>query len=421
MPVKSYWFYLEPFVYVSIKGNDLLLYNTLTGKFLTYICRPRLIEFLFDLNRKENLYALKVSQEFLRDNGLEDFVDDISEHFMGDLIDVSLSGKKPFIMPHHFDIQEEVKRRRRRTLKNVSRDSLFSINELTFFVNNQCDNNCTACKTAYKQFLWCTRGKNKSELELTEIKEILDQTKGCPIKNINIIGGDLTQYPHLNQLVSLLGSDSFNTNYYFHLSHLKNGLPETIRAGGPKVKIILLVDCSTLMIPGDLTYLKELNPGKLIFLIQREEEIKTLDELIEDLQTVDISVQPYFNRHNIEFFNANVFFDQESLSESILDLGVINARKSYNTQNYGKMFIGSNKNIYSDLNGKSLGRIDEISMETAVISELSGQGNWLKIRRDVTPCKDCLLNSICPPLSNFENAAGINNSCNIWRETRILK
>ena len=93
----------------------------------------------------------------------------------------------------------------------------------------------------------------------------------------------------------------------------------------------------------------------------------------------------------------------------------------YNTLSYGKIFIRSNKKIYSDLNGKPLGRIGKISMETAVVSELSEQGNWLRVRRDVVPCKECLFNSICPPLSNFENATGINNSCNIWKGDGILK
>lgn len=419
MPGKSYWFYLESFVYAAIKGNDLLLYNTLTGKFLYYIDRPRLVEFLLGLDRKENLYALEVSREFLRDNGLEDFMDDVSEHFMGDLIDVSLSRKKPFIMPLHFDIRDEDNRQPRRTFKNVSADSLFSISELTFYVNSRCDNNCTTCKTAFKQFLWCTREKEDSELKLTEIKEILDQTRGCHIKNIDIIGGDLTQYPHLNRLVDLLCSGSFNVTYHFHFSHLKNGFPDAIRAGGSQARVNLLVDCSSLTYPGDLTHLQVLGPDSLTFLIQRDEEIPILEEVIGKFKTGNISVQPYFNGFNLDFFKANVFTDHESLSENILDMGVIKARTSYNTLNYGKMFIRSNQNIYSNLNGKPLGRIGEISMKTAVVTELTEQGYWLRVRRNEVPCCDCLLNSICPPLSNFEYASGINNSCNIRKDHRI--
>jgi len=428
MPDKSYWFYLESFVYAVIKGRDLLLYNSLTGKFLSYMDRPRLVEFLLDLDRKENLYVLKVSREFLRDNGLEGFMGDIKDYFMGDLIDVSLTPKKPFIMPPHLDNREEGGQRPRRIIRNVSGDSLFSINELTFFVTSRCEKNCTACDSAGKQFLWCTGEKESSELdpvsgpmlELTEIKEILDQTKGCPIKTVNIIGGDLTRYPHLNRLVDLL-CPSFNVNYYFHFSHLKNGFPDAVTSGCSQSKVTLLVDCSTLALPCDLNHLKHLQPDKIVFLIQRDEEIPILEELIENLKTGNIAVQPYFNGHNLDFFKANVFSDQESLIETILDIGTIKARRSYNTLSYGKMFIRSDKKIYSDLNGKPLGRLGEISMETAVVSELSEHGNWLKVRRDVVPCKDCLLDSICPPLSNLETVSGINNSCNIWNDHRNMK
>jgi len=257
-------------------------------------------------------------------------------------------------------------------------------------------------------------------LELTEIKEILDQTKGCPIKTVNIIGGDLTRYPHLNRLVDLL-CPSFNVNYYFHFSHLKNGFPDAVTSGCSQSKVTLLVDCSTLALPCDLNHLKHLQPDKIVFLIQRDEEIPILEELIENLKTGNIAVQPYFNGHNLDFFKANVFSDQESLIETILDIGTIKARRSYNTLSYGKMFIRSDKKIYSDLNGKPLGRLGEISMETAVVSELSEHGNWLKVRRDVVPCKDCLLDSICPPLSNLETVSGINNSCNIWNDHRNMK
>lgn len=424
MAVKSYWFYLESFVYVVVKGNNLLLYNTLTGRFLSYSDRPRLAEFLLDLNRKENLYALMVSREFLRDNGLEGFIDEATEHFMGDLIDVSLSPKKPFIMPPLFDIREEEEvvvagERPRRTLKNVTGDSHISINELTIYVNSRCKNNCTVCNTAYKQFPWCTREAEDGELSLTAIEDILDQTKGRPIKNIDIIGGDLTLYPHLNRLVDLLCSHSFNVNFYFHHFHLKNGLPDALRTRGPRAKVNVLVDCSSPTYPGDLAHLKVSAPDGLTFLIQRDEEIPILEGVIENLNTGNISVQPYFNGHNLNFFKENVFTDEKSLTENIPDFGTINARKSQNPLNYGQIFIKSDQNIYSNLNDMPLGKIAEISMETAVVYEFSKQGNWLRLRRDVAPCKDCLLDSICPPLSNFEYASGINNSCNIWKDYRI--
>lgn len=421
MPGKSYWFYLEPFVYTDVKGNDLLLYNTLTGKFLYYIDKPQLKEFILNLKREENLYALKVSEEFLKDKGLENFMKDISENFMGDMVDVLLSSKKPFIMPHYFDIhdkhnmQENAGPQPRRTFKNVTTDSIFSLNELTFFVNSYCANNCHVCSNAYRQFTWCTREKDECELSINEIKSVLDQTKACPIKNINIIGGDISQFPYLNELVDLLRNGSFNVNYYFHFFHAQNDLHKTIRERDPRAHVILFVDCATFSFSQDINYLNKLLPDSLIFLIHKDEEIPILESTFKDLDIDNITVQPYYNGQNLDFFKANVFSDYNSLSENVLDMDTIKARSSYNTLDYGKMYIKSNKAIYSNLNDAPLGKINEISMETAVVSELKEQGNWQRVRRYVYPCADCLLNAICPPLSNFEYASGINNSCNIWK------
>ena len=107
MAAKRYRFYLESHVYIAVKGKALLLYNLVTGKFLFYADQPQLIEFILELKREENLYALEISGEYLRRNGLRKFVDDLREHFMGDVVDISLSGKKPFLMPPVFDIRRK--------------------------------------------------------------------------------------------------------------------------------------------------------------------------------------------------------------------------------------------------------------------------------------------------------------------------
>lgn len=418
MSAKYHWFYLESYVYVVVKGNDLLLYNLASGEFLSYINKPHLAAFILELKRAENLYALKVSEEYVRKNRLNDFINDLLEHFIGDLVDVSLSGKKPFIQPPQFDVQEKMKKPGRRTFKNVSKDSFLSLNELTFFVNSACDEDCAECSNAYKQFLWCTRGKRNSELELRDIKKILEETRGCSIKKINIIGGDISKYSKWDELIDLLNAKAIHTHYFIHFFHFKKNTFEKPGQLAPHSKIYLLIDPSALKNPADLKYLEGLNPGrfKMIFLIQQEQDFANVEKVIKEQKLQEFSLQPYFNKNNLDFFRENVFSDQESLRSSRPDMQAIKARKSYNTLNYGKIFITSDKHIYSNLNASPLGSIDNISIAEAVVLELKEQGNWLRVRRDVTPCKDCLLDAICPPLSNVEYATGINNTCDIWEQ-----
>jgi len=418
MTDPSYWFYLEPFVYVVIHNHHLLLYNTLTGDFLTYYHQPHFADLIRRLHLKENLYALEVTRSFLEANHLESFIADIKNHFMGDLLPISLAPKKPFLMPPNFDIDAPVSLKPRRTLKNVMPDSLLSLNHLTLYIHGQCNHHCQVCPTAYRQSRWCTCATAAPSLELTHIRDILHQTRGCPIKTIDILGGDLSQYPDLNALVALLDQYPFQVYYYFHLYHLQNGLPSPLSHRSSQAKIVVLVDGSALKNPDPIPALQHIQAHRITFLIQQEAEIPLLERVIARLKNVDIAVQPFFNGHNLDFFKANVFTDRESLRQNVLNHEVINARKSYNTLNYGRLFIMSDQNIYSDLNDSPLGNPGRITLETAVVNELSQQGNWLKTRREVSPCNTCLFNSLCPPLSNFETFSGINNFCLIWKESR---
>lgn len=416
MAAKHYWFYLESHVYIAVKGNGLLLYNLVTGKFLLYTDQPRLVEFILELKREENLYALEVSEEYLKKNGLIRFVDDLREHFMGDMVDVSLSGKKPFFMSPQFDIQRKDRKPGRRTFKNVSKDSFLSMDELTFFVTGNCDEDCAECSTAFKQFPWCTRDNDKNELDVEDIKKVLDETRACRIKKINIVGGDLNKYSRPDELIDLLNSKPAGINYFIHFLHFKKNSIERLTRLSPESKICLLMESSAFKDPANIRYLKGLKPGRLkfIFLIRDERDFLTLENVIGTLGIKEFSVQPYYNGKNLDFFKENVFSDRESLIESRPDMHAIKARQSYNPLKYGKLYIKSDKRIYSDLNASPLGAVNTISMAEAVVLELKEQGNWLRARRNVSPCKDCLLDAICPPLSGFEYAVGINNTCNLW-------
>jgi pseudo-rSAM protein len=434
MADKKYRFYLEPFVYVSVKGRDLLLYNLADGRFLTYYHQPHLVDFILRLKQEKNLYALEVSDHDLRENGLEDFVRDIREHFMGDLADVSLTGrKKPFLLSPLFDVQESVqggvqqsvqekgKTRARRTFTNVSKDSFLALKELTFYIEGSCAGDCAECGTAYKQFPWCTREENNGRMDLADIEKILDDTRGCFLETINIIGGDIGRYPQLTELTGLLNSRALQVNYYLHVLHLQNNTLDTLLGQiGPAATatstVYLFINCSQLKNRDRQKYLETLPRERvnIVFLIQHEHEFAVLEKVIDKLQLTAFSVQPYFNGKNLDFFKDNVFTDHESLSGGDLDVDAIKARQSYNTLNYGKLFF-KNGRVYSNLNAAPLGRLDELSPREAVVRELKEQGNWLRVRRDAAPCKDCLLDAVCPPLSNFEFASGINDSCNIWR------
>lgn len=73
----------------------------------------------------------------------------------------------------------------------------------------------------------------------------------------------------------------------------------------------------------------------------------------------------------------------------------------------------SNGNIYANINEKKLGNIKSTTLKEAIAKEIAQKGAWFRIRKNLIPCKSCIYNSYCPPVSNFEYVLHKNNLCNI--------
>ncbi|MBE9468407.1 MAG: hypothetical protein IMY72_08845 [Bacteroidetes bacterium] len=50
----------------------------------------------------------------------------------------------------------------------------------------------------------------------------------------------------------------------------------------------------------------------------------------------------------------------------------------------------------------------------AVYREMNIGKNWFKLRTNTKPCCNCLYNTLCPPISNYEYALGKYNLCNVY-------
>ncbi len=417
MKTERYWFYLEPFVYIRVIRNDFLLYNTLTGRMIQRTDAPELVEMLLKLEDETNLFALELTGDDLKKEALRGFVQELREEFMGDIIDTAVTKKKPFLLSPHWDVDKEADLKRgdeERTFDNADPDSYISLDQLTFYINGTCNAECSECGTAYKQFPWCTTQNKDCTLSPQLIKKILDETRLCNLKRINLLGGNPAQYQQMDQLASVLNESGIPVHLYVNFFHLQQN-QQWLETINNQWHLHLMVNASLLNQMETVNLLEKscgLNP-EIVFLLQEEADFIPLEQIIQRLDLTKIAVQPFFSGNNLDFFKENVFTTMESLGEDLLNIDVIRSRKNINTPNYGQLFITNNGDVFSNLNAPPLGNIDTLTMREAVIDELTTQGNWLRVRRRVDPCKHCLLDAVCPPLSNLETVAGIFNSCNM--------
>lgn len=83
--------------------------------------------------------------------------------------------------------------------------------------------------------------------------------------------------------------------------------------------------------------------------------------------------------------------------------------QAINSNNFGRLTIMPDKNIYSNINYPPLGTIDNNIYEL-IQKELIINYSWRRVR-DCYPCNECIWQWICPSPSNYEIVIKKNNLC----------
>jgi pseudo-rSAM protein len=419
---------LEPFVYVSIKKENLFLYNTLNRKILEYNNKPILINLVKQLQAKKNLLVIKLDNEYInRNREISNFIKDVRESFMGDLIDTSSSSVKPIQMMPYLNIQRDIHRAERESRFDIGKDIMNHLNEVTIFVNNRCDRHCKMCSSAYKQFLCCYKeADHPNELSIKYIQNIIDaiNVRESRVCKINILGGNILKYSKIETLVSLLNTTNIPKSYYVHYLNLINQKDRMIRItnkwSGLNIQILVHFPIKKNVFENLMPLITgtNINPG-FILVIEKEDDIKSAQAFVSLSGIDNYSFTPYFNGKNLLFFRKHVFITKQNIFEFKPSITDILSKKVVNRSLYGSITILSNGDIKTNLNFDKIGNIKKDSIRHAIYNQLKEgkmsilYNTWWRTRDQIEVCKHCHYNLLCPSISNYELAIGRNNLCRI--------
>jgi pseudo-rSAM protein len=413
---KSYWFYLESLVYISIKKDIAVLYNTLNGKMIESK-NPVIINLIKKLNSKKNLFVVKLKEEDLINPDILMFVQEIRNGFFGDLIDSTYSKGKPIQMPPHLKIQNDLTLMRQLGELAEPEGIMEYLTEISFYVNQQCRQNCSICKGAYKQFLFCTKNPKARELKAEKIHQLLKESEGSSLFRINILGGHCFHYSKFDQLVNLLESlPVFKTFYlnYQNITSEEKGQLNILKKELFNLQILINPPIDELKLEQALKLLRESGVDhECTFVIEKAEEMGKIETISSRLNITDYSIKPFYNSNNFDFFKNHVFVNKEELLETKQSLKDIFSRQKVSPLFFGKITVSANGDIYANINKKPIGVLGQDSLYDVVLKEFYEGRSWNSPRKKVKPCKDCVYNFLCPPLTNYEFSMKKNNLCTI--------
>jgi pseudo-rSAM protein len=367
----------------------------------------------------KNLLVIRLTEKELSNPEVSQFVCDMRDHFMGDLVDTSLSKGKPLQMMPYLKVQKDVEIIKKLPSTSVGELIMKYLVEISLYINSTCCLDCDICGSAYKQFLCCTRTKyGKEELDILSLKDLFQQLKGVPLDRVNILGGDIFKFSKLEQLLELLKrpGQSFKKVFYIHylnLFHREENLA-LFPADTFFFNLLVTFPVRENQWKKALELLDALGMSvQFFFIISSEAEVSDAEELISLYHLDNYSFFPFFNGRNREFFEQNVFLDREDLREARPTFKEILARQCVNPLHFGTLTVLSNGHIHANVNAPRLGILGSNSIYEVVYREMDRGNSWRRIRKKVEPCKRCTFEALCPPLSNYEYALGRNNLCHI--------
>ncbi|NIR10843.1 MAG: hypothetical protein GTN82_35945, partial [Candidatus Aminicenantes bacterium] len=157
----------------------------------------------------------------------------------------------------------------------------------------------------------------------------------------------------------------------------------------------------------------------IMFIIQSETDFEKAQALISKFQIEQPSFIPLYNGNNLCLFEDNIYIDKNDLEANKILLKDIYARGAINPMNFGRLFIFPDSRVYSNVNASCLGILGKHTIYEIIFREMNNGKSWRRIRKHVMPCKKCVFERLCPPISNYNYAIKKYNLCHIWKERSI--
>lgn len=376
---KKYWLIIEPYVYINLTEENVLLYNTLDSAFIES-SQIEVIDLIRELLKEENVGVIRIKTKQLAEQPvIKIFIDELREKFMGDLVDQSLSNGRPVQILPFINYP---------TWSNRGCDLNFlnDRSQMLFEITIHLDSNSNVHKL--KEYLQIIpentaiilAGNWQDITDIDQLLEYLQHRSSTPI-----IDCSYTQIPTLN--AKYISGFEYRVSVYFPINHCLWEKAMQLR-----------LDWN-----GSVGY---------CFKVTSEADCLMAEQLIEVYAIENYQISPHYTGHNLDFFKENIYLTHDDILASSLSMKELFKRRTLNQNDFGKLHILPNGDICANIHHPVLGNITAHSIYAIIQKEIEEGISWLRVRNQ-DPCATCLYRDLCPSPSDYELEIGHPNLCYI--------
>jgi pseudo-rSAM protein len=136
-------------------------------------------------------------------------------------------------------------------------------------------------------------------------------------------------------------------------------------------------------------------------------------ELVSILDLPNLFFKPVFTGNNLDFFRENVFVSLEEILASKPSQQQVFSRMTINENDFGKLWVLPEGEVHANLNDPPLGLVKNEYLHQLVLRELDSKSSWGRTRTILAPCKGCVYQFLCPPVSSYEIFMNRYNFCDV--------
>ncbi|WP_276805556.1 TIGR04150 pseudo-rSAM protein [Bacteroides stercorirosoris] len=407
---KNYWLYVLPHVYCCIKEAKALLYNTLNGS--SYVTHDSLlVDLIKSLQKKSNLGTISCQGRELANSPYKEFIIEFCGKEMGELIETQFTEKPVQMMPV-LNLQQDIKKLLQAGDRTIGEEVLPYLQELNIYINNSCKLECHYCDKYFRQCLCCTTQETVEQVAMpySLLKTILSQIRYGAVGKLNLMGGNVFEYPYYMALPDILSG----FGEYVHLwNHYRHFMIDSIVF--PTFVYHVVVTFPIIEVAWEnCLHICRTHQAKFHFYVTGIEEYEEVEKIVELYDIDDFVIHPIYTCKNLLFFKKYIYLNENDILQTKIPFRQIFIHQKMNSYSFGIFTIMPDGNVYANINAVSLGNIHRDSLLQLIYKEMLTNTAWFKIR-DSEPCSDCLFQYLCPSPSNYEAIIGISNLCHVAR------
>lgn len=405
---KNYWFGILPHVYYSTTEKTALLYNTQNG-YALHVFDTDILHLLEQMHEKKNLGVVKTTGKNLLRQNMMNFVDESVKNNLCFIREYDPKFPKPVQLMPILNLQKEVDKLSREEGRSLGEEILQYLSDVTFYLNSPCSQHCPQCSSYYKQFYHCTCDLQNREMDFDFLKFLFKQISCSPVRRLAITGGNPFAYSYFKELIVFLRHEKIFPLFGIHYLNVDLKNNDFFTDFQTEIFITFPVEKDYLE---NIMLLPAINNLKLVFEISSQDDYDFTETFIQQNTITNYDIRPFYNHNNEQFFEENVYLNRDDIFCTPILQRIIFAHQKLNTNYFGSIHIFSNGDIKANPNKKTIGNINNNTIQKILEKELISNTSW-RIIRDKEPCNRCIYCFLCPSPSNYEFVIRKNNLCNI--------